>query len=259
MFNGLSFVFDGVASERYGLYIYSINGSGNDSSPSGNKVSLLTDKNANGYKHDILGISEDEPLEFQITFGSFNSLTRNEVRAIHKWLRKNEYRKLQIVQPDMKGLHYNCIMHDSTIKQIGNVPYAFEYTVTCDSQFAWEEERTYKYPTITGGTIRHYNDSDIPTYVRPQIKFTSSSANNDVSIENISNDMYLTNITGLGMGEVLTMDNENELIKTDRRPNMLQSFNCNWLELVPGINELRITGEITNLEITYANARRIGG
>ena len=258
MFYGLSFIFDGIASERYGLYIYSINGSGNDSSPSGNKISLLTDKIANGYKHEILGISEDEPLEFKITFGSFNSLTRHEVRAIHNWLRKNEYKKLQIVQPDMSGLHYNCIMHDSVIKHIGNVPYAFEYTVTCDSQFAWEEERTYKYPTIQDGMIRHYNDSDIPTYIRPLVKLKSSSSSNTVTIENMSNNGWVTRINNLGANEIVTIDNEDEYIGTDRRPNILQEFNHGWLELVPGMNELRITGNVVDFEITYANARRIG-
>lgn len=258
MFNGLSFIFDGIASERYGLYIYSIGGNGNDSSPSGNKLSLLTDKVAGKYKHDILGISEDEPLEFKITFGSFESLTREDVRTIHKWLRQNEYKKLQIVQPDMSNVYYNCVMHDSEIKNFGNIPYAFEYTVTCDSQFAWEEERSYKYTVSSDGGISHYNDSDIPTYIRPIIKFKSSSSNNTVIIENNSNDGWVTKIDGLGSGEIVTIDNENEFIGTDRRPNILQNFNYGWLELVPGVNELRITGSIADFEIIYANARRIG-
>ena len=258
MFNGLSFIFDGIASERYGLYIFNINGNGNDSSPSGNRLSLLTDKVSGNYKHDILDINEDEPLEFKLVFGSFKPLTRHEVRVIHNWLRKNEYKKLQIVQPDMKELHYNCIMHDSVIKQINSVPYAFEYTVICDSPFAWEEEKTYRYPTITSQTINHYNSSDIPTYIRPQIKFKSTSSSNTVMIENMSNNGWVTKIEGLGANEIVTINNEEEFIGTDRRPNILQNFNCGWLELVQGMNELRITGNVSDFEITYANARRVG-
>lgn len=221
-------------------------------------MSLLTDKVTGGYRHDILNVDEDSPLEFKISFGSFEPLTRQDISAIHKWLRKNEYEKLEIVQPDMKGLHYNCILHDSEIKQIGNVPYAFEYTVTCDSPFAWEDVKTYNYRTITDSKVMHFNDSDIPTYLRPVVRFKSLVADNNVSIENVNNDGWVTAMVGLGKDEIVTIDSENEMISTDRRGDILSSFNHGWFELVQGVNELNIIGSISELGIVYANARRIG-
>lgn len=259
-FGALSFVFDGIPSERMGLYLLNTE-SKETTITGGAKLTLYTDKTNKSYKHSLLGVSEDEPLEFKLTFGSLNPLSRYDISAIQKWLfGHKEYKKLQIIQDDMVGVYYNCILDDPEITTIGNIPYMFECTVICDSPFAWEDEKVYEYEIGSlPKTIKLYNTSDVNDYTYPLVEFTSKASSNTVSLINLSNDSRETKIEGLALNEKVTMNNEFQILTTSTDLGRLKNFNKNWFELVRGENVIQVSGNIDTLKITYANARRIGG
>lgn len=259
-FGALTFVFDGIPSERMGLYLFNTDSKESEISGGAN-LTLHTDKTNRSYKHNLLGVSEDKPLEFTLSFGSFDPLTRYDISSIQKWLfGHREYKKLQIVQEDMMNVYYNCILNNPKIITAGNIPYMFECTVTCDSPFAWEKEKVYEY-TLNGAetVIVHNNMSDINDYTYPIIEFDSKLSQNTVSLMNLSNNNRETKIQGLMLNEKITLDNEKQIISSSSDLSRLGNFNKNWFELVKGENRIQVTGKIGTLTIKYANARRIGG
>lgn len=259
-FSALTFIFDGVSSESKGLYLFSMDSKETDID-GGAKLKLHTDKTNMSYKHNLLGVSEDNALEFNLAFGSLEPLSRYDISSIQKWLfGHREYKKLQIVQEDMLNVHYNCILSDPKIITVGNMPYMFECKVICDSPFAWENEATYEY-VLNGNqsTITHINTSDVNDYTYPIIEFDSKVASNTVTLTNLSNENRETRIEGLAQGEKITLNNENQIIESSIGLSRLSKFNKNWFELVQGENQIKVTGNVGTLKIRYANARRIGG
>lgn len=259
-FSALTFIFDGISSESKGLYLFSTN-SKETNIDGGAKLKLHTDKTNISYKHNLLGVSEDDALKFNLAFGSLEPLSRYDISSIQRWLfGHREYKKLQIMQEDMLGVHYNCILTEPKITTIGNVPYMFECKVVCDSPFAWENKATYEYVLNgTQKTITHINTSDVNDYTYPIIEFDSAIANNTISLVNLSNDNRDTRIENLASGEKITLNNENQIIESSTNLNRLGQFNKNWFELVPGENQIKVSGNVGALKIRYANARRIGG
>lgn len=254
-FGGLKFIFDGIGSDQYGLQICSINGRGEESSSGGTNANLHTDKSSGSYKFNLLGVSEDEPLTFRLSFGTLSPMTRQEISSIQKWLfGHKEYKKLRIIQDDMTDLHYNCILSDSEIETLANYPFVISCNVTCDSQFAWEEDKTHTYSNFTTDIIL-INTSDIKDYTYPLIEFTVASTT--VSFINKSNGNWGTVFEKLTVGEKITLDNEHQIITSSTGLRRLGNFNKKWFELKSGENILAITG-VSELKVTYANARRVG-
>lgn len=255
-----SFIFDGIPSESKGLYLFNIDSKETDIDCGAN-LTLHTDKTNRSYKHNLLGVSEDKPLEFKITFGSLDPLTRYDISSIQKWLfGHREYKKLQIVQDDMLNVYYNCILNNPKMITFGNMPYVFECTVVCDSPFAWENEKTHEY--ILNGRedeLVHYNQSDVNDYTYPLVEFDSLLSSNEVSLINLSNDSRETKVQGLLANEKITLNNEMQLIDSSTQLSRLGNFNKNWFELVKGENRIKVVGKIGILKIKYSNARRIGG
>lgn len=253
-FGGLEFSFDNINCSEYGLKLFTIGGSGGGSVSGGAEMTLYTDKPARGYKFNLLGVSEEEPLTFDLSFGTTQPMTRNEISKIQKWLFGHKtYKKLTIIQEDMTKVHYNCILTDSEIELFGNRPMLITCKVICDSPFAWEDEVTYSYNQTS---ITHDNTSDINDYTYPKIEFTATSST--VSIVNLSNQGRTTEFTNLTVGEIITLDNERQILTSSKGLKRLKNFNKNWFELVPNENIIRVVGA-NNFSMVYANARRIGG
>lgn len=252
-FGGLEFVFDDIHCSQYHLQICSM-GNGSGSSSGGTDVTLHTDKTSSSYKFNLLGVSEDKPLTFDLSFSPLKVMTRQEVGLIQKWLfGHKEYKTLRIVQDDMSEVYYNCLLGDSEIHFSGNHPVLISCKVTCDSPFAWENPRTYTYTTAR---FTHLNKSDINDYVYPIVEFTTSGG--IAMIVNESNEGREALFEGLLAGERIVIDGEYQTVSSSKNLNRLKNFNKKWVELVSGENVIATTG-ITSLKITYANARRIGG
>lgn len=260
-FNGLNFIFDGKSSEFFGLYLFNLNGRGSEEFSGGANFQIHTDKTPMSPKHSLLGINEEEPLKFKLSFGSLKPLSRYDISSIQKWLfGHKDYKELKIIQDDMMNVHYKCILNNPQIKTIGNMPYAFTCDVICDSSYAWESEKTYHY--VTNGaskTIIHNNISDLFGYVYPKVEFTTLSSGGKVVFLNKSNGNMETTFEGLSANEKITLDGELQTIVSSKGLKRLGNFNKNWFELISGANQIEITGNIDKLSITYANAKRIGG
>lgn len=260
-FYAKNFVFDGVPSQRYGLILCNIDKS-NASESGGGSIKLHTDKTLKMSNNYLLGVEQDEVLTFKVVMASLAPLNRIDVGTIQTWLFANStYKKLQIIQPDMSTVYYNCILNNPRVISYGSYPYAFECDVICDRPWALDYGHTYNYNIATTPyEFYHNNTSQDGQILLPKIEFTTNSDNATVTIINITNNNYTTEFTKLSNGETICIDNELKIVSSSLGEGIkrLSNFNLHWFELVPNANKIKVIGNVSNLKISYQNARRVG-
>lgn len=258
-YTALSFIYDGIPSENFDLYICSTS-TGIQTEDGGGNVKIITDKTPKMDYNYCFGVEQDEQLEFTLTFASTTPKTREEISFINNWLiGKPTYRKLQIMQEDMMDIYYNCIMTDFKISYFGNSPFAFECKVNCDRGWAIKQGSPFVYNVVNNNLeLTHMNLSHTNEKTFPIIKFTTNSANANVSIKNVTNDNWETVFQGLSNGEEITLDNQRERITSSMSLNRLGKFNLHWFELLPGLNKIVINGNISKISIQYDYIRKVG-
>lgn len=260
-YQALSFVYDDIPSEKFGLFICSTSSSSSDTFDGGGNVKLVTDKTPSMDVNYLLDIEYDDVFEFPLMFGSMNEVNRHTISLINSWLiGQPNYKKLRIIQDDMSTMYYNCIMTDFKITSFGNLPYVFECKVICDRPYGLGNTQTHKIPLADDvlKTITIRNNSHTSNLTYPIMKFTTTKANSNMSIINVTNNNYETKFENLSASETITLDCGLQIIKSSLDVYRLEKFNKHWFELVPKLNQLRIKGNSTLLEIEYKPIRKMG-
>ena len=257
-FYGKTFVFDGKASDIYGLFCAKRDASGVDASPLGSEVEVIEDYVNRRDTPYFYGVLFNSKLTFPISFFSEVPIPRERVSEISRWLfGLPTYRKLKIIQDDMGNVYYNCMLTQNNLICIGNEVFGFESTVVCDSPWAYENEFTFS-KSNAAGNISVNNISDNSRYTRPTITLSFSSGQNNIGLTNTSDTgssaILFTSVTS---GEIITMDCNLRIISSNRE-NIQDRFNGKYLNLVQGINAITLAGNFSNITIKYNPARKVG-
>lgn len=259
-FYGYTFIFKDIPSEVYNLYISSPDGGMVETSGSGD-VELLTQKVFRNPKPYLLGVQQAPVLTFDVQFLSPDELLSEDVRLIQSWLfGQQTYNKLQIVQPDMQDIYYNCFITNPRIVRVGNLIRGISGTVICDSPFAWEYPKTFSldYPNGTANVnISIDNISDNTYYEFPSVFIRMDDFGGTVRLTNNSDNGRVFEFTGLQAFEEITVDNEKCIITSNTGLRRLSNFNKNWFRLLNGLNNINAFGNFEHLEITYSPARKV--
>ena len=112
-FYASNFIYDGKPGSEYGLRISSLSEQGESA---GASVELITQdiyRRPNVY---LLGVKQTPTLSIPISVTVKKELTANQSSEISKWLFGHQtYKKLQIIQPDMEYVYYNCIFQNPSV------------------------------------------------------------------------------------------------------------------------------------------------
>jgi len=258
-FWGSTFVFDSVPSETYNLYIA---GMGDSYDNASNDIEIKTESIWRRPVVYTYGTQQSPVLQFGISFRTPVELTAPNSQLVQSWLfGKNEYKKLQIMQNDMQDMHFNCFLTSPQIVRVGNLIIGFDATAVCDAPWGWTFPKTYTY-NYSGSviaTLNHQNQSDYTGYTYPQMTFTMNLYGGDLSIANASDNDREFSITDLDPNEIITIDNDLQILSSSGTTRRLSNFNKNWLRFVRGLNVLTVTGDIAQITFTYKQARKLGG
>lgn len=256
-YGALSFIFDGVPSERYGLFLCNVNETGKQSYDGGGSVKVHTSKTPLMDYNYLMGVEYDENFEFTMTFGSIEAKDKFDISLINNWLiGHSQYKRLQILQHDMTNVYYNCVLNNYKVVSYGNYAYAFECTVICDRPWALGNVKKFNYSVPN--TVIHNNSSHTNKITYPKLIFTTCSNNATVSITNASNGNWETRFEGLSANETITVDNQLQIITSSLGIFRLGNFNKHWLELVPRANKLIISGDVEEIILEYNEIRKVG-
>lgn len=261
-FYGSDFIYDGISSSDFGLKISNF---GEDSSTTpGASVELFTESIYRRQKSYLFGVQQTPVLTIPITITVSYELSAVDASIVSRWLfGKLNYKKLQIIQPDMQYVYFNCIFTNPEVIRVGNIIRGFNTQIVCDSPFAWEYPKpvTYLYSLenyTVSDTITYNNYSDNADYTYPAIEIVTNRFGGDFTITNLTDSNRAFTFSGLNANETLMVDNELQIIQSsETNENRIQNFNYNWFRLLPNINKITLSGNIYYLRIINHFARKI--
>lgn len=257
----LSFSYNGVDSEDYGLYIGEINPSSVKNTMASTNTEFIQDFLPTRSENFIYGVRQSERnLTFKIKLFSYDFLSKNDVSYIDNWLFSNKQpKRLMFMQEDMATYSYMAIFEKNEIISVGNKIIGFECDIICDSSYAIEQEKTevYQVNSAKDVSVRFNNLSGGINYLYPKIEWTCNKDNGSLQIVNKNDNNRTFIITGLRNGEKITID---RYFQIKSSMGLLRSENCNkkWLRFVNGINNFTVKGDTSNLYITYQFKKAIG-
>lgn len=248
-FYGSAFVFDSTPCELYDLMLYDIGSQDEDITIAG--VHSIEDETVGDkWKPYFYGTKPGEKLEFYITFGVNERRIENdkylddwEIAEVATWLcGHKEYKWLYIDQDDKKHIGYRCMITDLHVTRYGSVPWALTAHITCDSPYAYLEEKEITYTVNGSRTIEIYNESSLNDWYLPKIEFvrTSGTAFSVTNAEDGGRGPSLTEIPGSVTR--ISIDNDACVIDNNQNVNLYAHFNFEFLRLKRGYNNLTITG-----------------
>lgn len=249
MFNTYEFIFAGVPSSMYGLYVCDVGSTKHTDNAFGNKADIIEARIPGRVRPLHSGVDYNaSPLSFELIFGSDRPLDRWELQEIQHWLTGyQQYQWLSIEQPDLAGVQYHCLVTELKPISVGWLPYAFEAQITCDCPYA------YGYPIEE--TIEFNDDDEIYLYnngsaremFKPKLTIQPSANCTRIAFENTSDRNRVFELSDLPAdGAEIFVDNENCILQ-ELKTNMdlYEGFNNNWFRLVPGENIIKVTGSGT--------------
>jgi len=260
-FYAKNFLYDNETSEMYNLQISSIDSNGVDTLNGSGTTTILDKQIYKRIKPFFFGAYFDPKLSFDVSFYSPDEIDGQFLSYIEKWLfGRLSYKTLAIIQPDFDDIYANAVFINPKRVTIGNIIYGFQATCLLDSQFFWTYPKTLTYTFSSppsGSSIIFYNNSHLEDYLYPQISFTMNSSGGNLTIANSDDNDREFIFTSLTKNEVITLNNDLQIITSSLGTLRLSSFNKNFLRFVPGVNRLTVTGAISSLNITYQFARRL--
>lgn len=263
-FYGSYFSFDGIPCFEYGLMVYDVGGSNEDGKFS-SQVEIIEDRTAKRYSPLHYGVIQNTPLTFSFTFGAdidaidkSQPLDRWDMEVVAHWLTgHDDYKYLEITQPDLETVRYKCIISDLEYITYGNIPWAFTCQVTCDSPFA------YSYPETITHTVSGTLDAMIESrasckYYYPYLTIKVTEGNSFSIINHSDNDRVFS-FENLPSAPIeIYIDNENEVITNSKDLNIYDCFNFNFFRLVHGYNNIELTGD-ADVSFTCEFPINVGG
>ena len=250
---GHKFTFDGIPSEQFDLMLYDVGGSGGDDAEFASTVDIVEDVVSSKWRPLFYGVRRGKKLSFTIVMGvnmrrvdEGKFLDRYEMSEVATWLTgHDEYKDLEIEQPDLRFLRYRCMISALTPISFGNIPWALQATVTCDSPFAYMEKTEQSYPVNGTARIIFDNLSAYSGMYMPEIEFDISSGDG-FSIENETDNGRTLTFAGLpGAVQKVYVDNERCIITNDQDLNIYDMTNMKWLRFKRGQNILNVVGNGT--------------
>jgi Phage tail protein. len=245
-FNAVSFTYDGIPGDIYGLMLYEIGSSSGTQSSNTYDAEIQSALSASSRQYVHYKTVVDKPLEITFTIGSLtpiDALMRGKITA---WLMgRQEYKNLRILQGDYAGMYFKCIFTKQSTIFVNGLAYAFSITAVCDSPFVYSAPLVQTFDIGASETIINVlNKSDIlDEYIYPKLEFTATSSLSSLSIKNLNDNNREFAFSNLVTGETIFADNENKIITSSSGISRLQSFNKFWFRLVGGLNKVVVAGK----------------
>ncbi len=252
---GHSFIFNGIPSETYGLYIRDIDANGVNESMGNSSMEIMEKGIYRRSTPYFFGATPSPKLSFDMSAYFEGEIDAEFFALIQKWLFSNRsYKVLQIDQLDLQSIYFNCILNEPKVEYVGNLIRGFSCVVECNSPFAYKFPITtaYTYSASTVDTTETYINlsDDTGNYLYPNLVITMNNFDGDISITNLDDGNRVSSFVDLQANEILTIDCSLQTISSSSGLKRLANSNKKFLRLVPGINRLNIVGNVASIAMT---------
>ena len=267
---GSHFEYAGIKSRLYGLVLATVETS-RFTSVSGDTETISLFNKRGTRKYYIEDDMTDSPVSFTTEVVSERPLTKEQQRAVEKWLfyRKGYSPLFFDVADDCKGETYdlvegrvkryylNCRFINPKKMEYNSGVVGYQVTIECDSPCAWQEAMFKEY-SLKGGAGASTDiiidvDTDMHEYVYPIVRIDVGQAGGDISIMNLSDsDTRKTSFKDIQQIAQFRMDG-NTCFISGAHYNHFQDKN--FVRFLDGENKIRVAGDITKISFEWQNRR----
>jgi Phage tail protein. len=237
------FIYDGINSTDYGVYLVKIDNAF-IRTPFGYNREIVEEQIPRRDKPYFFRL-QTKPLQFDITIALIDELWTIERRMqIIEWLFQDDYKPF--ISGDNLDVIYYCMpvgdpeRFDTSL----NEGYA-NLTMRCNSPYAYSPTYIVNYYSgQSTNPIVLENISNVQRYNYPEIEIELLSGTG-FSISNLTDGNRTLSFDNLQSGEIIYINNERKQIISSL-PNTYRYSNSNktWFRLVRGYNSVQITGDV---------------
>ena len=255
----IDFEYDGEYLSDYGFIICNFSPSDNaDVIESGSQIVFNTVPMNRGKNFNLISTKYDECI--QTTFHICKNpeiyddlkISESEFRDINRWLNRNEFLKFHLLDEESEVEPYYYASFNIKKINISEVLYGMELSLTTNSPFGFGDTQVKEIVIQAANGIKSYIDmSDVIGYTYPKIDIIPG-ANGDIVIQNYFDNKVIstTAIKNCTANEVITIDNDNKLITTDKSGHdVFADFNYGFFRICNTFNN-RLNKIKSNLPCT---------
>ena len=214
-----------------------------------------------------------ETLEFTISLihQNGNLFTYNEISKLTQWLTSpKSYRKLQFYDCDNNNFDivYYAIATNITPNIAGGMA-GITITFKCNASYGFKEKsqaiditNVLDYPDHKTSLALNCESDELESYVYPMLMFEVPTLWSNIKIKNMSDQNKIMDL--YDMEGNYTFDCQHQVIHSDEGDILLSDLfkmdelqTLYWLRLVPGINNIEITGRC-KLTIKWLEPKKVG-
>ena len=188
------------------------------------------------------------PLQLMLVDNNGNPKVWEEkdIYNVADWLIQDGYKPL-VLGDSIGKVYYAKLLESEFIQHYGNGG-ILPITFITNSPYGWSIPQMEQY-NLTGNTttnIEFTNKTNVLERFRPTLEIKNLNANGTIKIQNLTTGDPAIELKDLYVNETISMDNERELIQTDKPLAMMSGrFNYNWLKLRRGSNTIKVDGSCT--------------
>lgn len=250
------FIFDGVKSSDMGLMSVRMSSNTFVETPFWGGADIkeeLSHKKITPYFYGV----QRKPIEFKIqcalmdSNGDVKQWTPQDRSRIARWLIHDEYKEFQTV--DDLGKRYFAICTNDVNLNLINTRGYIELSFKTNSPYAWSPIYVDKFDLSNNEAttiIELENKSNVVKEFNPLIEIELVNGETNIELKNLSNSGKAMRFEGLYSNEVISIDTQNKIIKSNLQgSNPFSKFNTGtynkryWLDLVYGINQISVNGK----------------
>lgn len=236
--------YDGISCQDFGLMVVQIGSSGMTSTRFGfNRT--INEESVRGNETPYYYGYDNEPYQFSITFAKRGEWTDLEKINVVKWLYKKGYKSF--VSNDNTDITYYCMpTGEANFYDNGCGEGYVTLTMRCNSPYGYLPKQILDFTIeISPTTITIVNDSGVNENYYPYLEVTVNEGTS-FSLNNLQDSRDAFAFDNLYEGEKIYIDNERKTIQTSEAGVFrMNNFNKRWLRLLPGINQIEVTGLVT--------------
>ncbi len=266
MFGAYEFVFNDIISSRYNLVLlYSDADTGITTSTGTPEKKYVTISNHRSGRKEIIGVTVDEPLSFdiEILVDNFDEnheiipLKRNLVGQIRSWLfNKPDYGILKILQDGLQGYYFKVVFNNvEDINKDGDI-IGFKAKVVCDNTGCYKKQMI-EFECDGETTVNLYNETTSMFVTQPKWTIESYEGEHtfklaiddySMEVEFVDNDTVTINC------QDLSVESKDDLVNY----YATKRFNMKFLELKAGMNKVKASGH-GKVKVEWESVVDVGG
>lgn len=257
------FTYDGISCDEYGVYVAEFDSIEVGKVGVAQATDLSTVTSRKGEVFHITSQHYSSPLQFEMQVFSkdFGDINQEHERILKKWLmQRGKYKWFSILDKRYANLWFKANIHSPENIRVNDVV-GISFQVSCNAAYAYSDLIGQEFDfSGSNKTALFYVDNDDDSVLYPDMEITMLSAGDLTIRNNIDTNKSYFKITGLQVGEIVTINGELPSIESTKdtlHKKIYDRFSKYWFWIADGENTITVSNNCI-LKLNYREKRKVG-